>query len=542
MSLVADALGRVTPRRSRPRPPLLGALSAIVAALAALPLVYLVVRAAGASDGTWDLILRSRTLWLTARTVVLTASVALTATAIGTAFAWLAVRSDLPLRRMWATLYALPLVIPSYVGAFVLLAAFGPRGLLADLLAPLGVERLPDIAGFPGAFLALVLVTYPYVYLLVAAAMRGMDPSLEESARTLGRSRREVFRSVTWPLLRPSIAAGALLASLYTLHDFGAVSLMRFPTFTQAIFVQYHSAYDRTPAAILALMLAGLALIVVVAEQRSRGRARYHRAATGAARELPPVALGRWRSAAIALSVVVVGIGLVVPVGVLIFLLVRGLSAGIPLNLTIGATANSALVSVIGAVVTAVAALPIAMLVARFPGRAATAVERVAYTGYALPGLVVGLAFVFAATRTISFAYQTLPLLVIAYVVLFLPQVVEPLKAGLLQIDPRVEEAGRTLGRPRRVLSRILLPLLARSAAAGGALVFLTAMKELPATMLLRPTGFETLATRVWTSASVGLYSRAAVPALLIVLASAVPLAFLAKRIGVEVDVEEVRA
>lgn len=536
----ATSVAAVPARRRRSVPLGLGTAAAVVAAIAALPVLYLAIRAAGASAESWDLILRGRTLWLTARTIALTAAVTAAATAIGVGFAWLAVRSDLPFRRAWATLYALPLVIPSYVGAFVLLAALGPRGLVRDALAPLGVERLPDISGFPGAFLALVMVTYPYVYLLVAAAMRGMDPALEETARTLGRARREVFRAVTWPLLRPSIAAGALLAALYTLHDFGAVSIMRFPTFTQAIFLQYRAAYDRTPAAILSLMLVALAVLIVVAEQRSRGRARYHRAGTGVAREMPAVRLGRWKPVAVGASVLVVGVGLAVPVGTLAFLLVRGLGAGIPLNLTVAPLLNSALVSGLGALATAVAALPVALLMVRFPGRAAAAVERIAYTGYALPGLVVGLAFVFIAARSATFAYQTLPLVVIAYVVLFLPQVVEPLKAGLLQLDPRMEEAGRTLGRRSRVLRRVVLPLLARPAAAGAALAFLTAMKELPATMLLRPTGFETLATRVWTSASVGLYSRAAVPALLIVLAAAVPLAYLAKRIGV--DVEEVRA
>lgn len=531
---VSAAAASIVQRRGRV-PAGLAATALLVCGLVGLPVAYLVVRAAGASSESWDLILRSRTTWLALRTIGLAAAVTATAGAIGVAFAWLAVRSDLPFRRAWATMYALPLVVPSYVGAFVLLAALGPKGLVQGWLEPLGVERLPDIGGFPGAYLALSLFTYPYVYLVSAAAIRGLDPSLEETARTLGRSRWEVFRRVTLPLLRPAIAAGGLLVALYTLHDFGAVSLMRFPTFTQAIYLQYRAAFDRTPAAILSLMLVAIAFAILAAEQRFRGRARYYRSGAGAARDLPAVPLGRWQWAALALSAAVVGLPLALPAGVLAYLLVRGLAAGIPFNLTAGAAANSVLVSAAGATVALLLALPVAALAARHPGRGADAVERVAYAGYALPGLVVGLAFVFFASRYAAAFYQSLPLVIAAYVVLFLPQVAEPLKSGLLQLNPRVEEAGRTLGRgPGAVFRRVVLPLLARPAAAGMALVFLTAMKELPATLLLRPTGFETLATRIWTSASAGLYSRAAVPALLIVLVSAIPLSALARRVGVE--------
>lgn len=530
----ATMAGIPWPRRRRV-PAGLAGTALLVCALVGLPVVYLAVRAAGASEGGWDLILRSRTVWLALRTIGLAGAVTVTASGIGVAFAWLAVRSDLPFRRVWAILYALPLVIPSYVGAFALLAALGPKGLVQGWLEPLGVDRLPDIGGFPGAYLALTLFTYPYVYLVSVAAIRGLDPSLEETARTLGRPRWEVFRGVTLPLLRPPIAAGGLLVALYTLHDFGAVSLMRFPTFTQAIYLQYRAAFDRTPAAILSLMLVAIAFAILAAEQRFRGRARYYRAGAGAARELSSVPLGRWRWGALVLSGAVVGLALVLPVAILTYLLVRGLDAGIPLNLTVGAAGNSVLVSAAGAFAAMLLALPVAALASRYPGRGANVVERVAYVGYALPGLVVALAFVFFASRYAPVIYQSLPLVIAAYGVLFLPQVAEPLKSGLLQLSPRLEEAGRTLGRgPGAVFRRVVLPLLARPAGAGMALVFLTAMKELPATLLLRPTGFETLATRIWTSASAGLYSRAAVPALLIVLVSIVPLSALARRIGVE--------
>jgi iron(III) transport system permease protein len=507
--------------------------AALVVALVAIAPLYLVVRASEATAASWDLILRGRTVALTARTLGLAAAVTAAATTLGVAAAWLVVRSDIPYRRVWGTLFALPLVFPSYVGAFTLLAALGPRGLVQGWLAPLGIDRLPDIGGFPGAFLALTLFTYPYVYLVAAVALRGLDPSWEEAARSLGRSRPEVFRTVTLPLLRPALAGGALLVALYVLHDFGAVSLMRYQTFTQAIFLQYKGAFDRTPAAILSLILVILALLVVAGEQRARGRARYHRTGAGASKPVRAVALGRWRLPALAFSMALVAVALVLPAGVLVYLLIRGMAEGIPLNLTVSAIGGSVLVSALAALAALAAALPVATLAARYPGRAARMAEASTYVGYALPGLVVALAFVFLTAARVPLLYQSVPLVVLAYVVLFLPQAVEPLKGGLLQVSPRIEEAGRTLGRDRgHVYRRIVLPALARPALTGAALVCLTAMKELPATILLRPTGFETLATRVWTSASAGLYSRAAVPALLLVLVASVPLWALAGRLG----------
>ena len=179
-------------------------------------------------------------------------------------------------------------------------------------------------------------------------------------------------------------------------------------------------------------------------------------------------------------------------------------------------------------------AFPVALVSTRYPGALSRAAERSSYVGYALPGLVVALAFVFLASNALPRLYQTLPLVVVAYVVLFLPQVTEPLRGALLQLSPRLEEAGRSLGRSKRAVFRaVTVPLVSRPMLAGLALVFVTAMKELPATLLLRPTGFETLATEVWSWASIGAYSQAAAPALLLIVVSAGPLYLLSRRLDV---------
>ncbi|MGH2663514.1 MAG: ABC transporter permease [Actinomycetota bacterium] len=508
-------------------------------AVLAIPAVYLTIRSAEAQAATWDLIVRPRTLALAGRSILLAAAVTVAAIGVGLPLAWVTTKTDLPLRRLWAVLAPVPLVVPSYVGAFILLSALGPRGLLQGLLEPLGVDRLPDIAGFPGAFLALTLFTYPYVYLLAASAIRGLDPSLEDAARSLGHSRWRTFRRVTLPLLRPSIAAGGLLVALYTLHDFGAVSLMRYQTFTQAIYLQYRAALDRTPAAILSLMLIGVALAVLVMERRARGRARYYRTGTGTARAAAPVPLGRWRWVAVALCATVALLGVALPVSVMLFWLIRGGSSGVALDGLGPAALNSLVAGGAGAALAVAAGLPIALLAARYPGWLARLAEMITYSAYALPGIVVALALVFFGANVTPTLYQKLPLLLVAYVVLFLPQAAEALRGALLQVSPRLEEAARILGRGRwQVLRRVVAPLIARGALTGFALVFLTTMKELPATLLLRPTGFDTLATEVWTASSVGRFGEASVPALLLIGLSAVPLYLMARR----VEIQEVRA
>jgi len=521
---------RRRPPRMRP-PAWLWVPAVLVAVTMLVPLAYLAVRAGGAGRQALSIAGDPATLRVLANTAVLAALVTAASALIAVPLAWLTTRTDLPGRRVWAVLTALPLVIPSYVGGFAYIAAFGPRGMLQSLLAPLGVERLPDIYGLPGAVLTLTLFSFPYLLLIVRGALLGMDPSLEEASRSLGHSPTQTFRRVTLPQLRPAIGAGALLVALYTLSDFGAVSLLRFNSFTRAIYVQYQAAFDRTPAAVLAVLLVAFTAVLLLVEARTRRRVRYHGTSAVAARRQPVVALGRWRGPALALCATVVALGLVVPIGVLSFWLVRGVRAGEPLRLLSGAAWNSVQAAGLAAAVAALAAVPVALLAARHRSRLTTLIERTTYMGYALPGIVVALSLVFFGARYAGPLYQTLALLVFAYVVLFLPQAVGATRASALQIPPSVEEAARGLGRRTpSVLLTVTGPLMRPGVLAGAALVFLTAMKELPATLLLGPAGYTTLATSIWNAASEAFFARAAAPALLLVLLSGVPLAFLLSR------------
>jgi iron(III) transport system permease protein len=512
----------VAARRTGARrgPPLaLTAGAVLVAALALLPLAYLVIRGLEGGAGAWAVVLRPRTLELVWRTLLLVGAVTATATALGVALAWLVMRTDVPGRRAWAVGAALPLVIPSYVTALTLIASLGPGGLVGEALGGAGSTWL---FGLPGAWLALTFATYPYVFLLTAAALRRLDPALEEAARGLGRSRGAAFGLITLPLLRPSIGAGAVLVALYTLSDFGVVSLMRYDALTRAIFQQYRSLFDRTPAAILGLVLVALTALVLALEWRTRGRGLVRRGAAGADRPAAPVVLGAWRRPAVALLATVVALALVAPLGVLAYWIRRGAADALSLDELVSAGASSLLVSGLAAAGAAAAALPVAALAARWPARWTAGLERASYAANALPGVVIALALVFFATRLAEPLYQTLAVLVLAYVIRFLPQALAGAHGAFARVDPRLEHAARGLGvGPARAFARVTAPLLAPGVLAGAMLVLLSTMKELPATLLLRPLGFDTLATEVWSATSVASYSRAALPALALVVLSA---------------------
>jgi iron(III) transport system permease protein len=504
----------------------------ILAAAMALPLVYLVATVAGSAAEAIDAVANERTAYLALRSSALALAVTSTAVALAVPLAWLTTRTDLPGRRLWAVAAALPLVVPSYIGAYAFLSALGPTGLLRDLLdGPLGIERLPSIIGFPGAWLTLALFTYPLVLLPVRAALKGLDPQLEEAALGMGRSAASVFRTVVLPQLVPAIGAGAILVALYTLHDFGAVSIMRFDSFTRDIYISYRASFDRTGAASVALLLVALMLVLLWLEGRARGQGTLHRAGPGSRRPARLVPLGRWRLPSLAFCAAVCALALGIPVAVLVYWSLHSFAGSVDWTDTVAAAGNSLLVSGLTAFAAALCAIPIAVLSVRFGGRGSRLIERVSHTGYALPGIVVALALVFFGTRAAPALYQTLALLVFAFLVLFLPLAIGVARAALQQVPPRIEEAARSVGRgPIAVLRTITAPLMAPGVLAGAALVFLTAIKELPATLILAPIGFETLATEIWSATSVGFFERGAIPSLVLLAISAPSLYLLAGR------------
>lgn len=521
MKLAYSRQGPVT--HTGPRPPLpLFALAAMTAGASVLPLVYLLIRVSEGGPAAWRFVWRPQTLTALMNTAGLALAVTVSAIVIGVPLAWLTTRTDLPGRHLWTVLTSLPLVVPSYVGSFALIAAFGPRGSVQQWLQRVaGIERIPEIYGFFGAWLVLTLFSYPFVLLSVRGAMQRLSPGVEESARSLGLRPAAVFFRVTLPLLRSSIAAGGLLVALYTVSDFGAVTMLQYNALTRAIYLQYEASLNRAGAAAYALVLVALTLLILSVERASARRSWHASGVTGTGRQPQPVPLGKWRWPAFLFCGLIVVVALVIPLGVVIHWLVRGLQAGEPLRLVWTHAVNSVAVSASAAIAAVLLALPVALLAVRYAGRTSQAISRLLYVSHALPGLVVALSLVFFAIRLLPGLYQTYTLMAIAYVLLFLPQALGAVQGSLQQVNPRLEEAARSLGlRPLAAFAKVTAPLLLPGMLSGAALVFLTSMKELPASLLLSPIGVRTLATSIWDATAEGFFARAAAPMLLLIVLS----------------------
>jgi iron(III) transport system permease protein len=505
----------------------------LVAACAAIgllfvaPLFYLVARTVDGDEDLLGLYTSARTLEPLRNTLILAAGTALSSAVVGTGLAWLTTRTDLPLRRVWAVLAPLPLVFPSFVGALALLASVGPGGLLDDPLGWVGFDPTrPE--GFWGAWMVLTLFTSPYVLLPVAARLVALPPSLEESARLLGRGPGEVFRTVVLPQISGAIGAGALLVFLYSLSDFGVVVLLRYDTLTRAIYT--NRLLDRDQSVALSLLLGTLALVVVAAE---RVVVRRRAVAAPAPTKRPlQVALGRWRWPALAVVVAWVALALGGPLAALTVWASRG-AVGESLGDLVDPALSTAGVGLATALVAVAVVLPLAYLSTRHPTRLGDALNGLVGAGFALPGLVVGLSVVSWAVGlppSIDL-YQTLPLLVSAYVVHLGVQSLRAAQVAVAAVPQRLDESARMLGAGRlRRLITIDLPLMVPGLAAGGGLVLLSTMKELPITLLLAPNDFETLATRIWSGAESGFLAEPGLASLVLVGLSGVLTWFLVVR------------
>mgnify|MGYP003873570025 CR=1 FL=1 len=513
----------------------------LVALFVAIPLAYIFIRAAGAEPAAWERLLQTRIWLLLGNTLLLVLAVTSGALAIGVSMAWLTERTDLPGRRFLRWMLALPLAIPAYIGGIVHLALLRPRGgMIPKVLEALFGQPVftPSPLGFWGAAFILTLFTFPYVYLLSGAAFRSLHASLEEAARTLGCRPWQALWRVTLPALRPGLAAGALLVALDILAEYGTVALLRYETFSSAIFVQLSGRYDRSAASVLSGVLVSLAVLILWFEVRLQGQARFTQMESGW-RPAPPVALGRWRAAAFLLAAGVVFASLVVPVGVLLAWSVQALLDPATLQMVFQSGSrglgdflwNSLWTSSLAAGAAVALALPVALFAVRYPNRLSRWIARFCQVGYAIPGVVIALSLVLLVNRALPFLYATPLVIVIAYVLRHMPQAVRAAESALRQLSPTLEEAARMAGRSAgSAFLQVTLPLILPGLLAGAALVFLTSLKELPATLLLRPAGFDTLAVRVWIWASDGFYAQAAPAALLLVLASALPLSFLLRR------------
>jgi iron(III) transport system permease protein len=513
----------------------------LVALFVAVPLAYIFIRALGAESEAWQRLLQARLWKLMGNTLTLVVAVTSGALLTGVSMAWITERTDLPGRKLLRMMLALPLAIPAYIGGIVHLTLLRPRGgfIPQALEAIFGQPvPLPSPIGFWGAAFILTLFTYPYVYLLSSAAFHKLHASMEEVARTLGRTPWQTLWQVTLPALRPGLLAGALLVALDILAEYGTVALLRYETFSSAIFTQLSGRYDRSAASILSGVLVSLAIFILWAELRLQGKARFIQMESNW-RPAPIASLGKWRLPAFLLVLGVVSASLLVPMSVLVVWSIRAFLDTQTLNMVIRTGSlgfgsfvwNSLWTSSLAATVAVTFSLPVALLAARHPSRISRLISRFCQVGYAIPGVVIALSLVLLVNRLLPFLYATPFVVVIAYVLRHMPQAIRSSESAFSQLSPSLEEAARNLGRtPLQTFLQVTLPLVMPGLLAGGALVFLTSLKELPATLLLRPAGFDTLAVRVWIWAVDGYYMQAAPAALFLVITAVLPLYFLLRR------------
>ncbi|MFY2596728.1 ABC transporter permease [Achromobacter xylosoxidans] len=486
-----------------------------------------------------------------ANTAVLLAGVGVLVTLLGTGSAWLVTAYEFPSRRALTWALLLPLAVPTYIIAFAYLDLLHPIGpIQSGIRALLGYDsprqfRLPDLRSIYGAIFVLGFVLYPYVYLSTRVMFMTQAASLLEAARTLGAGRYAVFFRVALPLARPAIVVGVSLALLETLNDIGASEFLGVQTLTVSVYTTWVTRSDLAGAAQIALTMLAIVIGLILLERHGRKRQRY--ANTQRMRPMQP---RRLRGAAAVLAAVLgwipVVVGFVAPALYLVvetykrLHLVGGVS-----NQLLNGLGNTLIVAFSATIVTLLCGLIVAWAgrtlreSAGFnPGRACA---RVASLGYAVPGTVLAIGlltpFVWIDTAVAKvfggsglFLMGSMAALVCAYAIRFLAISTGALEAGLARIPPSLEQASRLLGESSAgTLRRVHLPLLRPALAASALLVFVDAMKELPATLLLRPMNFDTLATWLYAEAARGTYEEGAVAALAIVLAGLLPVILLAR-------------
>ncbi len=511
---------RAAPGRRRPPMPLLLA-GACGSLLVLLPLVWTVVQACGADPAdARDMLFRPMVGELLLNTLGLVLATTACAGLIGTACAWCIERTRLPGRTAWAVLAAVPLAIPPFITSYAWLSI------------------APSLQGFAGALLVVTGAYTPFVTLPVAAALRGMDPALEESARSLGHGPWRSFLRVVLPQLRPALLGGMLLVALNTLVEFGAFTLLRFRTFTTELYAEYRTGLDGPDSALLAVVLIALCVACLVIEARGRGRARYARVARFTGRRATPARLG-WRAVPVLAGfAALASVTVVVPLCTVLFWLTRHNSAAVSTvaasgPLLLDAALSSISLGLAGAALTMVLAIPLGVLTVRYDGPLIALLERAAWLAQGVPGIVVALALVSLTIQAAEPLYQTSALLVVSYAILFLPLALVSVRAALAQAQAGLEEAGRSLGLGWAATAwRVMLPLAGPGLGAAAALVFVSVMTELTATLLLSPIGTETLATRVWADTSTLAFAAAAPYAALMAALSLVSTWVLARRFG----------
>ncbi len=498
----------------------LGNTALIVVLLAAVPLWFVILKSSELDFSQWQQLWSNRLPELLWNTLSLAILVAITCLVLGVSTAWWISRFDFPGRRYAVWLMILPLTIPTYVFAHIYTNLFEPEGWIGKAwLLFLGDSiPIPDIYNILGVTLVLSLAGFSYVFLLAHTALSISTQSLEEAARIQGLSKMQVFFNVNLPLLRPAIAAGLAVVILHVLSDFGAVSMLHFQTFTLSIYLQMSGRFDFHAAAGLSLVLVFLSLTFLVLERFFRARQRYYMARHSRKMELRP-------TTPFVTSMIWLWLGLItlfavgLPIGWMISWSWDAWLHGVIDTEFWQYTRNSLFLAFMCASIAIVIGLPIALFNSRQHSRYSNALIQLSSVGFVLPGPVVALGILSFVLATMPVIYGGIFALLLALVIRFLPLAVQSQDAAMQQLTPSIEQAGRIFGAtPLENLQRVILPMIKGGIASAWVLVFIDALKELPATLILRPTGFDTLPVRIWIEASEEMLELAAPAALMLVV------------------------
>jgi len=517
-------------RHNQRAPLALKVIALISAFLFACPAIYLVWRNITSDSDPLGVLFSEQTLSPLMRTINLTILVTLSAAILGTGLAWLTIRTDMPSRRILKIILPLPLVFPTFVGAAAFIRTLNPGGLANNLVEKIGIEKTLELHGLFGAWLVLTLFTYPYVFLPVAARLKNLSSSLEESARLLGDSSWSTFRKVVLPQIASSLLAGSLLVFLYTISDFGAVQFMRYDTLTRAIWT---TRLNNQPVSFaLALILLTLAAVAVIIETFVSRRFRKPDATTQV--ETVLISLGKWKPIAITASWLIVFLALITPTIALgdwaADGLLREFRGGRPLFIDfkdiIEPTINTAWISMLTALIAAAIVLPVSYLVAKYRSSIGNTANAIMTSTFAMPGLLIALSMFFWTLKT-SWAAEhlrgTIIILIFAYLVRFSAQALGPAKASVASIPPSLEDASQVLGASKfKRFFTIDIPVVTPGLLAGSGLVLMSTMKELPITLLVAPFEFPTLTTKIFQSFEDAFVAEGGLLALILVLLSAI--------------------
>ncbi len=469
-----------------------------VAIVVVAPVAITLVQALQGGSGAVRSAFRATSVTLLLHSVFVAMVAAPACAVLGVGSAWLVERTRLPGRRLWALLLVAPLMVPLFVTSYA------------------WVSLSSSLSGFLGAAGIVSFAYYPIVFLLASASLRAMDPALEETARTLGNGPWRTFVRVVLPQLRPALLGGVLLVVLDTLVEFDAFVALKYQTFTTNVYSQYQLSFSTSGAAALSLFSILLCLVVLAGESKLRGGANYTRVSHGARRGATLYELGRATPLALGALLLVVAISLGIPLGRLVYWFASSSSSGLAgarasVNYLWPATRTSVLLGLASACLAVALAVPLAILAVRHRGRFATLLERSIYLSFALPDLVAAIALAYASSHAAPFLYQSVPLIVLAEAMLFMPFAVVALRSTIGLIEPAMEESARSLGLgPFRTAWRVTLPLARPGLAAAGVLVFAFVLGDLGTAQVLLPPGLYTLGTQFWADSSTVAFAAAA--------------------------------